>query len=102
MIQYCIIYGWPNGNVFYTFGTRLLAAQDRSFQFAIRDALNKWEEQTCLRFFSIEQCRLTTLNSPQPMLTNAPVPVGIIRVCNPKFVGNNGSKQVIELAWTGL
>ena len=87
---------WPNENVFYTFGTRLLAAQDRSFQFAIRNAMNKLEEQTCLRFFywtvQTDYIDFTATDANRCACTR-----GYYSCCKPKFVGNNGGKQVIKL-----
>ena len=42
---------WSNGAIFYTFSGSLLAVQHRSFLIAIRNVMDQWEEQTCLRFF---------------------------------------------------
>ena len=87
---------WANGYVFYTFGTRLIAARDRSFLFAIRDAMNKWEEQTCLRFFyrtvQTDYIEFTAADANKCACTR-----GYYPCCNSESVGNNGGKQVIEL-----
>ena len=76
---------WANGYVFYTFGTRLIAARDRSFLFAIRDAMNKWEEQTCLRSL-YRTVQTDYIEFTAAKLTNAPVPVGTIRVATLKLL----------------
>ena len=87
---------WSNGNVFYTFGTGLIAAQDRTFLFAIRDAMNKWEELTCLRFFyrtvQTDYVEFTAAEAKKCACTR-----GYYPCCNSEFVGNNGGKRVIEL-----
>ena len=86
---------WANGYVFYTFGTRLIAARDKSFLFAIRDAMNKWEELTCLRFFYrtvTDYIEFTATDANKCACTR-----GYYPCCNSEFVGNNGGKRVIEL-----
>ena len=78
------------------FGTRLIAAQDRTFLFAVRDAMNKWEELTCLRFFyrtvQTDYVEFTVAEAKKCACTR-----GYYPCCNSEFVGNTGDKQVIGL-----
>jgi len=87
---------WSNGAVFYTFSGSLLAVQDRSFLFAIRNAMDQWEEQTCLRFFyrtvQPDYVEFTMSNMSRCACTN-----GYYPCYSNELVGKNGGKQVIEL-----
>ena len=82
----CVLHVW----------NALTCCTDRSFQFAIRDTMNKWEEQTCLRFFyrtvQTDYIEFTVAEANRCACTR-----GYYPCCNPKFVGNNGGKRVIEL-----
>jgi len=87
---------WLHGDVFYTFGRSLLSAQYRSFLFAIRDAMDIWEEHTCLRFFfrtvQPDYLEFTLDDEDRCACTR-----GYYPCCSSELVGNNGGKQVIKL-----
>ena len=87
---------WSNGAIFYTFNGNLLAVQDRPFLSAIRNAMDQWEEQTCLRFFyrtvQPDYIEFTMSNMSRCACTN-----GYYQCCSNELVGKNGGRQVIEL-----
>ena len=87
---------WPHVDVFYTFGTDLLRPQDRSMLFAIRDAMDIWEEATCLRFFfrTVQPDYLEFTLDDEGRCTCAR---GYYPCCSSVLVGNNGGKQAIKL-----
>lgn len=88
---------WSNGELFYTFSRNMLqAVQGRSFIFAIRNAMDQWEEQTCLRFFyrthQPDYIEFTMGNMSRCACTD-----GYYPCYSDELVGKNGGKQVIQL-----